>query len=170
MIKPSILLEKNVRRLLKERGWSQNDLADKIGMKSSQINRYLTGKTVPGIDVLFKFAQAFAIPAYDLLFDPEVDKPKLTPEDYKHFYELSVAVDKLKKENELLKVQVKSYPPPYDQNVLTVVSGEPALIPQDIVERISKLPDYKRKIILNTISTQLGALEGESKGSKANSG
>jgi transcriptional regulator with XRE-family HTH domain len=51
-------LAANIKKLRKKRGWSQTELAEKIGSHLSHINRLETGKYQPSLDVLKKLAHA----------------------------------------------------------------------------------------------------------------
>jgi transcriptional regulator with XRE-family HTH domain len=46
----------NARRLLRERGWNQQQLAEKVGISRSAINQIMTGK----VDPAFSTVQAMA--------------------------------------------------------------------------------------------------------------
>jgi len=55
-------IAENVKRLRKERGWSQRKLAHEIGAHLSHVNRVETGKYVPNIDAIIKLANVFGVP------------------------------------------------------------------------------------------------------------
>ena len=57
----------NVRELLEERGWSQAELAAKIGVVPNYISQLLNGHRHPGLDSLERISKAFKIEAGDLL-------------------------------------------------------------------------------------------------------
>ncbi|MBL4827100.1 MAG: helix-turn-helix transcriptional regulator [Spongiibacteraceae bacterium] len=62
--------------LRKERGLSQQALADKVGIHVSQIRRYESGTTQPTLEVIRKLAVALATSADLLVFDKEEREPK----------------------------------------------------------------------------------------------
>jgi XRE family transcriptional regulator, regulator of sulfur utilization len=51
-----------IRRRLKDKGWSQADLADKIGTTSSQVSRIISGERGTTIEVLEKLARVLGVP------------------------------------------------------------------------------------------------------------
>ena len=56
----------NVRRLREERGWSQEELAQRSGMSYVQINRLENRHHTPGADRLYNLADALGVPADSL--------------------------------------------------------------------------------------------------------
>lgn len=50
-----------MRTLRKAKGWSQGDLAERIGAHLTHISRVETGKYTPGLDFVLKVARAFGI-------------------------------------------------------------------------------------------------------------
>ncbi len=60
---------KRLVALRKARGYTQQKMADAIGIHVSQIKRYETGDTQPSLEVLRKIALALNISADELLFD-----------------------------------------------------------------------------------------------------
>jgi transcriptional regulator with XRE-family HTH domain len=56
-----------VRDLRKERGWSQQELADRAGISMQTVSNLETGRHVPEIATLSKIAGALGVPLPDLL-------------------------------------------------------------------------------------------------------
>jgi XRE family transcriptional regulator, regulator of sulfur utilization len=56
-----------VRDLRKERGWSQQELADRAGISMQTVSNLETSRHVPGIVTLSKIAGALGVPLPDLL-------------------------------------------------------------------------------------------------------
>jgi len=54
-------LGERVKELRKERGWSQGELADKVGTDARQISRYENGRITPSLDVVARLAEVFNI-------------------------------------------------------------------------------------------------------------
>lgn len=54
-------IAENLKRLRKNRGWSQTQLAEHIGSHLSHINRIETGKYNPSLDVVQKLAAVFDV-------------------------------------------------------------------------------------------------------------
>jgi transcriptional regulator with XRE-family HTH domain len=60
-------LAQNLRRLRTERGWSQGELAERIGVHLTHVSRVETGKYTPGLDFVVKAAGAFGVTVDDLV-------------------------------------------------------------------------------------------------------
>ena len=61
-------LGKNVRRLREEKGWSQEDYADRAGIHRTYVSDIERGKRNPTITVVEKLAAPLGVRAGDLLF------------------------------------------------------------------------------------------------------
>ena len=57
---------------LEQRDWSQSELARKMGITRSVVSQYLTGRIVPGLDVVEKFAGALEIDPWNLVDDKPI--------------------------------------------------------------------------------------------------
>lgn len=62
-------LTNNIRHLRKTRKWTQDELADKIGVTSASISAYEKAKTMPSIDVLIKLSSAFQVSVDSLVLN-----------------------------------------------------------------------------------------------------
>ena len=62
--------------LRREKGMTQQALADAIGIHVSQLKRYEAGKSQPTLDVLRKLAIVLTVSADALLFDAEERQPE----------------------------------------------------------------------------------------------
>jgi len=56
-------------RLRKERGWTQQQVADKIGISVGQVKKYEKGDSAPTLHILAKIALAFGVSADELVFE-----------------------------------------------------------------------------------------------------
>jgi len=74
-------LHDNIKRLRKQKGWSQTELAEQTGSHLSHINRIETGKYKPSVDVLVKLADVFDVSLNALVRDSDVDLKEITVED-----------------------------------------------------------------------------------------
>lgn len=61
----------NLKRIRADRGISQGELADQLGMHASHISRYERNQTAPSIEVLKKMAEALQVSADELLYGPK---------------------------------------------------------------------------------------------------
>jgi len=64
-------LAENIRRIRKEKGWSQKELGEMIGSHLSHVNRIETGKYKPSLDVLKKIADVLEVSLDHLVSDKE---------------------------------------------------------------------------------------------------
>jgi ribosome-binding protein aMBF1 (putative translation factor) len=58
-----------LRQALDDRGWSQSELARRLNIDQSVVNRYLNGRICPGLDLVEKFASALGVEPHNLLDD-----------------------------------------------------------------------------------------------------
>lgn len=57
----------NVRRLRKERGLSQEALADEVGLAPTYVGQIERGQRNPTLDVVERFAEVFGVDSLELL-------------------------------------------------------------------------------------------------------
>ena len=62
-------LPDQIKALRKEHGWSQADLATRVGGDAGQISRYENGKITPSVDVVVRLAEIFDVSTDYLLVD-----------------------------------------------------------------------------------------------------
>ena len=62
-------MRNQLRELRATREWSQNDLADKLGVSRQTINALETGKYDPSLPLAFKIALLFKIPIEEIFSD-----------------------------------------------------------------------------------------------------
>ena len=62
-------LPDQIKALRKEHGWSQADLATRVGGDAGQISRYENGKITPSVDVVVRLAEIFDVSTDYLLLD-----------------------------------------------------------------------------------------------------
>ena len=69
------------RRSPRRVGWSQADLASKIGGDAGQISRYEHGRITPSADVIIRLAEVFDVTTDYLLLDDAPRRPRRTPDE-----------------------------------------------------------------------------------------
>ena len=67
-------MENRLRVLRAERGWSQADLGERLGVSRQAVNAIETGKHDPSLLLAFKIAQVFGQPL-EKIFDPGLLPP-----------------------------------------------------------------------------------------------
>jgi len=74
-------LARNLRALRSERGWSQAQLADRIGVHLTHVSRVETGKYTPGLEFVVEAARAFGITVDQLISEHPHDLQEVRLED-----------------------------------------------------------------------------------------
>lgn len=64
-----IKIAETLRRLRRDRGETQEELADALGVTTSSIGMYETGERIPRDEVKIKIAQHFNLSVGDIFFD-----------------------------------------------------------------------------------------------------
>jgi transcriptional regulator with XRE-family HTH domain len=95
-------LGEKILRLRKEKGWSQQRLAKKIGTSGPIIGRYERGEMVPSVEVAKKLADAFMI-TMDYLVD---DTGKVTEIKDRALFERLLEIEQLDQEEKKTIVHV----------------------------------------------------------------
>jgi transcriptional regulator with XRE-family HTH domain len=74
-------LGERLKQLRRERGWSQADLAAKVGADAGQISRYENGRMTPSAEAVVKLAEALDIATDYLLVDASPRRALHAPEN-----------------------------------------------------------------------------------------
>jgi transcriptional regulator with XRE-family HTH domain len=74
-------LGERIRQLRKEAGWSQAELAEKIGADPGRVSRYEAGRITPSAEALVRLAETLSISIDHLLVDGIPRRPLHTPGD-----------------------------------------------------------------------------------------
>lgn len=61
-------MKNRVRELRTERGWSQGELADHVGVSRQTVNSVETGKYTPSLELAFALSQLFQVPIEQMFF------------------------------------------------------------------------------------------------------
>lgn len=70
-----------IRKLRKERDWTQKELETRTGIDHRNITRYEKSAVKPSIKVLERFADAFEISVDELIHDPSEMNPEILIQD-----------------------------------------------------------------------------------------
>lgn len=90
------LINNNIKYLRKEKGWTQQDLADELGVKRPQIGSYEEGRADPRIQTLVKLSDLFNVSVDDLL-GKDLSSPMVVTK--KPTKVLAITVDSQEREN-----------------------------------------------------------------------
>lgn len=71
-----------IKELRTERGWKQQELAERVGATQSAISQIESGDKQPSFDLIRALCRAFEIPVWSLLGEAP---PELRPEEAAHF-------------------------------------------------------------------------------------
>ena len=74
-------LAENIKKIRKQKGWSQKDLGAMIGSHLSHVNRIETGKQNPSLEVLIKLADALGVSIDGLVRGSDEDFKEIRIED-----------------------------------------------------------------------------------------
>ena len=94
------MIGENIKRLLKENGYTQKDLAKRTGLTESTISHYVNNQREPNLEALKRLALALGVSVDELIGH---DYP--TPALLKAFAE----IDRLKVENDSLRMAGNSF-------------------------------------------------------------
>jgi len=64
-------MENRLRVLRAERGWSQAELGDRVGVSRQAVNAIETGKHDPSLPLAFRLAKTFGLSIEQIFSDPE---------------------------------------------------------------------------------------------------
>jgi len=70
-----------IKQLRTETGWSQGELADKVGTDARQVSRYENGRITPSLDAAMRLAEALNISLDHLVYDDIPRRPLHAPEN-----------------------------------------------------------------------------------------
>jgi len=59
-------MKNRLRVLRAERGWSQQDLAERLGVSRQSVNAIETGRYDPSLPLAFRIADVFGLPIEDI--------------------------------------------------------------------------------------------------------
>jgi putative transcriptional regulator len=63
-------MENRLRPLRRQRGWSQQDLAERLEVSRQSVNAIETGKYDPSLPLAFRIAELFDRPIEDIFVSP----------------------------------------------------------------------------------------------------
>ncbi|HJO67374.1 helix-turn-helix transcriptional regulator [Sphingomonas sanguinis] len=63
-------MNNHLRMLRAERGWSQQDLAERLEVSRQSVNAIETGRYDPSLPLAFKIAELFALAIEDIFVSP----------------------------------------------------------------------------------------------------
>ena len=66
-------MKNRLKVLRAERDWSQQDLAERLGVSRQSVNAIETGKYDPSLPLAFRIAALFALAIEDIFEDPAKD-------------------------------------------------------------------------------------------------
>jgi len=73
-------LGERIKELRKEAGWSQGELAEKVGTDARQVSRYENGRITPSLDVLVRIAEVLNVSIDHLVVEGVARRPLHAPD------------------------------------------------------------------------------------------
>jgi putative transcriptional regulator len=67
-------MKNQLREMRTQRGWSQGDLAERLGVSRQTVNALETEKYDPSLPLAFRIADVFGMPIERLFFPPEAKR------------------------------------------------------------------------------------------------
>jgi len=102
-------LGQRIKRLRQERGWSQAQLGQKLGVHQKQISGYERNVHVPSTELLIRLADGFGVSLDYLVPGGQEDSPRIDIAD-KELIRHMEAIDRLpSKDKEALKAVLESF-------------------------------------------------------------
>lgn len=156
-------LRKRLNLFCQKRG-AKAEIRAKTGFSASQLDRYISGETVPGVDQLEKIAEALGVQPWELI-KPEAALP--TPQPNPPTVDALLAVIKEQEKRLEEKVANKNVQAEINhlmdaliekdniinEMILAAIGKEGT--PEDAARKIGMLPDDKKRIVLRTIERYL---------------
>ena len=108
-ITTKVTISERIRRLRIQKGVSQKEFADQIGLHPAQYNRYEKGENIPATEILGKLADALNV-SFDYLYEGEKEDAITADFEDRELLEMFKEIEKLptdKKEH--IKYTLKSY-------------------------------------------------------------
>lgn len=105
-----LYLGKNIRFLRKRKGWTQEDLANRIGKKKSIIGNYEKGVTEPSLAILMRLGELFGVYwAYlvDCDLSGEQQSSLVSDEIQRQIGEYRRQIERLEQENRRLEEKLR---------------------------------------------------------------
>ena len=69
-------MNNRLRELRAERGWSQQQLAERLDISRQSVNAIETGRYDPSLPLAFRIAELFGLPIEQLFESPSATPPK----------------------------------------------------------------------------------------------
>ena len=76
-----MILADKIINLRKKNSWSQEELAEKLGVSRQSISRYEGAQSIPDMDKILKLSKIFGVTT-DYLIKDEIEDPEFLDEDY----------------------------------------------------------------------------------------
>lgn len=86
------IISKYLRLLRKSNNYTQDDLAEKLGISRQAVSKWETGMTIPDLEVLLEISKIYDITINDIL------EPKIQPQRITDFEQISTISEKELKE------------------------------------------------------------------------
>ena len=76
-----MILADKIINLRKKNSWSQEELAEKLGVSRQSISKYEGAQSIPDMDKILKLSKIFGVTT-DYLIKDEIEDPEFLDEDY----------------------------------------------------------------------------------------
>lgn len=98
-----------VKKLRKEKGWSQDEFAAKIGVQGRHIGKYENGSTMPNSETVIKMAKVFEVSTDYLLLEEVNASPTSKIRDQALLKEFEIVDQMNEKDREVIKSLIDAF-------------------------------------------------------------
>ena len=130
-------LGRKIQKLRKEKGWTQEELANRVGVSAQAVSKWETDVSSPDISLLRPLAEQFGVTTDDLLnMDETAEKPvvqMLPPEKRKNFDDLVLRMNMKEKNGNTFKLNL---PLPLVKVALEMGMAIPSISEKEIMKKI----------------------------------
>ena len=130
-------LGRKIQKIRKERGWTQEELASRVGVSAQAVSKWETDVSSPDISLLRPLAEQFGVTVDELLnLDETVEKPvvqMVPPEKRKSFDELVLRMNMQEKNGDSFKLNL---PLPIVKVALEMGMAMPSINNKEIMKKL----------------------------------
>ena len=104
-----MILADKIINLRKKNSWSQEELAEKLGVSRQSISKYEGAQSIPDMDKILKLSKIFGVTT-DYLIKDEIEDPEFLDEDYEESKTRKVSMEMASDYLALKEISAKTLP------------------------------------------------------------
>ncbi len=147
-------LGRKIQKLRKDQGWTQEELASRLGVSAQAVSKWETDVSSPDISLLRPISEQFNVSVDELLnMDETAERPVVqvvAPEKRKSFEELVLRVNAVEKKGDTMKINL---PMPLVKMALEMGISMPSVGKKEILQNVDleKIMDLVEKGVIGKI-------------------